>query len=110
MTMTLADGRQVLAAQCSEAALQAAITELAKACGWRVYHTHDSRRSEPGFPDLVLERRRRMIFAELKTERGRLSATQREWLDALRSVPGIQVRLWRPSDWQSGRIETELRG
>lgn len=35
---------------------QAAVMELARLLGWRVYHTWDSRKSEPGFPDLVLVR------------------------------------------------------
>ena len=33
-----------------EADFQATVIELAELQGWRVYHTHDSRRSQPGLP------------------------------------------------------------
>jgi hypothetical protein len=40
-----------------ESVFQDQIVGLARFYGWdRVYHTHDSRRSHPGFPDLVLVR------------------------------------------------------
>lgn len=69
----------------------------AQASGWKVYHTYDSRRSTPGFPDLTMVRERRLIFAELKSEKGRLTTPQREWL-ALLSETGAEVYVWRPSD------------
>ena len=37
----------------TEKQFQSHIVQYAKMRGWLVYHTHDSRRSEPGFPDLV---------------------------------------------------------
>jgi hypothetical protein len=40
-------------------------TSLVHLLGWRVYHTWDSRKSEPDFPDLVLVRDR-VMFAELQ--------------------------------------------
>ena len=82
----------------SERDWQATVVQLAKLRGWRHYHTHDSRRSAPGFPDLVLVRGERVIFAELKTDTGRVSVAQREWLDALRLTPA-EVAIWRPRDW-----------
>lgn len=53
-----------------------------------IYHPRYSLGSEPGWPDLVLARRidRRLIFAELKTEKGVLSARQAEVLELLRAV------------------------
>ena len=91
-----------------------AVIELAKTCGWRVYHTHDSRRSEEGFPDLVMVRVRegiaRLVFAELKSEKGATTPEQQAWLYELRSVPGLrQVYLWRPEHWHDGTIEGVLR-
>ena len=74
--------------------------------GWRCYHTHDSRRSEAGFPDLVLVRRPRVVFAELKSERGKLTLDQRVWLDALEGCT-VERYVWRPSDWRA--IERLLR-
>ena len=76
----------------------AQVTELAETLGWTVYHTHDSRRSKAGFPDLVLVRRTALIFAELKTQRGALTGPQRQWLVDLH-LARQQTYVWRPSDW-----------
>lgn len=82
------------------------VIDLAHYCGWRVYHTWSSVHSPAGFPDLVLVRRERLLFVELKSERGRLTTAQEEWLGALRAVctrRGLlglpEVAVWRPSDW-----------
>jgi VRR-NUC domain len=83
----------------TEKQFQASVVEVARLHRWRVYHTHDSRRSEPGFPDLVMVRRRRIVFAELKAEKGRVTDTQREWIGALRMASACEVYVWRPSDW-----------
>jgi hypothetical protein len=83
----------------SEKDWQAQVIELALLNGWWPYHPFDSRRSEPGYPDLTLIRPPRLVFAELKTERGRLSIPQRHIIDLLRECPGIEVYVWRPSDW-----------
>ena len=48
---------------------QATVILTARTLGWTVYHTHDSRRSEPGFPDLVLARETLLMFVELKTDK-----------------------------------------
>jgi hypothetical protein len=56
---------------------------------------------DPGFPDLVLARRGRVIFAELKSEKGHLTKEQASWLGHLSSVRGTiapEVYEWRPSD------------
>jgi hypothetical protein len=74
------------------------VIDYARSRGWKVYHVFDSRRSEPGFPDLLLVRRR-LVMAELKTQTGKLTRAQREWLEALRQC-GIAVYTWRPSDWR----------
>lgn len=93
----------------TEKQLLEAVRDLARLTGWLVYHTHDSRRSEPGFPDLVMTRRGRLIFAELKSEKGRLTPQQHEWMDALVGRKDWEVYLWRPADWTSGHIERLLR-
>lgn len=91
----------------TEKDFQATVLELARVLGWRCYHTHDSRRSEPGFPDIVAVRPPRVIYAELKTERGRLTPTQRDWLSLLKGCPGVEAHVWRPSKWPE--IEAVLR-
>ena len=47
---------------------QPQVVKLAKLCGWRPYHTHDSRRSAAGFPDLILIKDGWLIAAELKVD------------------------------------------
>ena len=54
----------------TEKQFMTAVVEMARMLGWLVYHTHDSRRSEAGFPDIVAVRRERVVFIELKTEKG----------------------------------------
>lgn len=88
----------------SEKQFQSAVIALAKRHLWLCYHTFDSRKSQAGFPDLVLVRDR-IIFAELKTETGRPTADQERWLEGLREA-GAEVHLWKPSDWAS--IEATL--
>ena len=88
----------------SEKQFQAAVIEYAKLSGWKVFHPFESRRSEPGWPDLTLVRGGSLIFAELKTERGKLSKAQASWIAALTCVEQaclgqIEVHVWRPVDW-----------
>lgn len=91
----------------SEAVLQAHVLHLAALGGWRAYHTHDSRRSHRGFPDLVLVRPGvpgpQLVFAELKSSTGRATPEQTEWLGDLGQVEEctggvVLARLWRPQD------------
>jgi Holliday junction resolvase len=79
------------------------VLELAKATGWMAYHTFDSRRSSGGFPDLVLVKPPRVIFAELKTDKktAKLSQEQMTWLNAFIECSGVEVYLWRPRDWDN---------
>lgn len=115
----------------SEKQLERAIVELAKLNGWLIYHTRDSRGSVAGFPDLTLVRGIRLLFIELKTEKGKVSKAQQEWLDVLGAVAEeaagraedidgewgtgngercqthIEVHVFRPGDWPE--IERVLR-
>jgi hypothetical protein len=94
------------------------VRELARLFGWLCYHTHDSRHSEPGFPDLVLvktscgDQPGCIIFAELKSAAGRLTLAQRMWVQALEQCPGVEVHVWRPGDWDTivERLQTRCRG
>lgn len=94
-----------LPADLSEKQFQAHVIALAESHGWRTFHVYDSRRSAAGWPDLAICRAGVLILAELKTDVGRLTAAQTEWLDLLRTVPGLRVRLWRPSLWAAIRAE-----
>jgi hypothetical protein len=54
---------------------------------------------DAGFPDLVLARDGRVIFAELKTERGKPSPAQDRWMLEIRGRYDTSLcYLWRPSD------------
>jgi len=87
----------------SEADFQAQLITSAKKLGWRAYHTHDSRKSEEGFPDVVLvsRRQRRVIFAELKNDTERERPEQKLWADDLAACPGVELYLWRFMDWDA---------
>ena len=91
-----------------EKELQAWVLEAAITTGWLGYHTHDSRRSESGFPDLVLARERTM-FRELKISSAPsvVTAEQRVWLHRLRAA-GQDADVWTLADWPT-RIMQELR-
>lgn len=91
-----------------EKEFQREVVNHARLHGWRkIYHTYFSDRSEAGFPDLVLVRPGRIVFAELKTMKGKVSPTQDEWLTALMDG-GAEVYTWRPCCWNSGEIEKVL--
>jgi Holliday junction resolvase len=85
--------------------LQAALEQHLRIRGWRYYHSYNSQRSVAGFPDVIALRDKRVLVAEIKTSRGRVSAPQREWLAAFEQA-GIPAYLWRfPEDWsQVGRL------
>lgn len=108
----------------TEAALQEQIRKLAQTFGWKYYHTHDSRNSPEGFPDVVLVRAGVLIFAELKREGLNPTRAQNAWIHELTSVQGeaervcefdygidiyrpVRVFVWRPSDLTE--IERTLR-
>lgn len=70
--------------------------------GWRTAVQGDGK----GFPDLVLTRPPRVIFAELKIPRTAkqqpeklLSPEQQEWLEQLTLCTGVETYLWTPRDW-----------
>lgn len=90
----------------SERHFQAFVVKLARSFGWRVYHTYDSRRSSPGFPDLVMVKAGRVIAAELKADRGKTTEAQNEWLDDLHNA-GVETWVWRPAD--KGRLALVLQ-
>ncbi len=95
----------------SETEFQSQVIDLAHIHGYR--HMHVRRTigrhrqwvtgtSTIGWPDLTLwaPLHHRIMFAELKTETGKLSADQELVLTELVSA-GAHVHLWRPSQLQS---------
>ena len=80
----------------SEKDLQGSVLETMRWQGWMCYHTFDSRRSAGGFPDLVAVRPPRLMFVEFKSEKGKLSSLQIDWLDELVQAHD-EVYVVRPS-------------
>ena len=106
----------------TEREFQNTVIEAAQACGWRVAHfrpgmtSRVDRQGKPiwvtavqadgrGFPDLVLVRGNRLLFAEIKSQKGKVTVEQQAWLDAL-GVGLVEVYVWRPGDWPT--IEAAL--
>lgn len=98
---------RLLAEAMPESELLGNVRTLARWYGWLPYHTHNSQRSEPGFPDLILCRGDQILAVELKSVAGRLSECQKVWLAALVTA-GVEVRIWTPEDWLARRVHREL--
>ncbi len=89
---------------------QKTVIEYAKLRGWRVAHfrgawSRDGKRymtpvqaDGAGFPDLVLVRGKRVVYIELKSDKGVVSKEQEEWLHALQDA-NQEVFVWRPNSW-----------
>ena len=100
--MEAAHYRQALRLAWSEREFTDEVVRLAKDKGWMVAHFRPARTNtgwatamagHVGFPDIVLAKDGRVIFAELKSEKGRVLGEQKKWLAHTRGY------LWRPSDW-----------
>lgn len=93
-------------ASMSEAQLAEAIYGLAHAYGWLFVHFRPARTAkgyrtsftgDEGFPDVVLVKPPRVLFLELKAERGRIRPMQQVWGAALEQCPGVIYRVCRPN-------------
>jgi hypothetical protein len=90
----------------TEADLQRLVIELCDRLGLHHYHTFDSRRSEPGWPDLVIIGDA-IIYRELKSRAGVLTPAQRRWGSRIERAGGDWA-VWRPVDWQNMTIGSQL--
>lgn len=100
----------------TEAMFTDQVLELAGILGWTTAHfrpamtTHGWRTpvqgDGKGFPDLILCRRDRLVVAELKVGRNKVTADQLHWLDSFKAA-GAEVFVWTPADWDE--ITGELR-
>jgi hypothetical protein len=81
-----------------EKTFMARVVFAARALDWLVFHDYDSRNSQEGFPDLVMVRGNRLIFAELKKASGRLEDKQILWLARLEQT-GAECYLWKPEQF-----------
>ena len=98
-------------AKISEAQFQKSVIQCAKAYGWRVHAERPGRFSDgrwatmiqgdKGFPDLVMVRGQRLLFAELKVGKNKLSDEQCQWIIDLTNLMSMEVAVysWTPKDW-----------
>ncbi|HUX72257.1 MAG TPA: VRR-NUC domain-containing protein [Cellulomonadaceae bacterium] len=108
MSPTQTQYRDMAAAKMTESDLLGSVRRIAKDLGLRAYHTHDSRRSEPGFPDLVIVGPDGVLYRELKTQKGRVRPEQTAWItDLIRA--GQNAGLWRPTDLLNGTVLDDMR-
>jgi hypothetical protein len=108
----------------TERRFQRQVTDYARLMGWRVREdraTNQRRdcawcrrplccaacsrpvsvlRNDAGMLDLILIRRPRIVWAELKSERGKLTVEQAACVAELRAC-GQEVFVWRPRDWEA---------
>ena len=96
MSISHDEFRKIVQSSTSEKDFQKTVQKLATIKGWYWYHASMSMRDNAGFPDLVMVRRDRVVFAELKTEKGRVRKAQSAWLGALKDSGCVEVYLWRP--------------
>ncbi len=103
----------------SERDLQNAIVDAAHLYGYLVFHTRPALSAKgwrtpvqydgKGFVDLVLVGADRIIFAEIKSEKGKLSREQEHWLEGLSKVAAVtdrvRVCVWTPADWPERVLE-----
>ena len=101
--------RELIGVQ-SEDSFEVAVIRLARLYGWCGYHVrysvastrgiHLARRDGHmdgyGWPDWCFVRDR-ILYRELKTNRGRLTPDQKRWAHVLANG-GADVRVWRPRD------------
>lgn len=97
----------------SEDVFKDAVLRQALAFGWMRFHPLPAMNSrgryatfqqgEKGYPDLTLARKGVVIFRELKSNTGVLTAEQKAWGEELGDLWGV----WRPTDWH--QIITTLR-
>jgi hypothetical protein len=88
----------------SERLFQDKVEQIAKMNGWLIFHASPHlvrpgvwRSDGKGFPDLCLcHPSRGLIFAELKSQEGRLSHDQKLWAEALLNA-GVEHYVWRPN-------------
>ena len=97
MTMLDRAAAAVLPPQ-SERSFQCQVIEAARGLGWKPYWSWSSLHSPKGWPDLVLIRRPRIVFLELKAQRTPVTPEQHETIEALRAC-GLTAMVARPSDW-----------
>lgn len=93
----------------TEAAFTREVIAFARQHGWRVAHFRPARTQAgrwvtavqgdgKGFLDIVAVRGERIVVAELKVGKNRLTPEQLAWLNVWSATPA-EVYVWRPAQW-----------
>ena len=102
----------------TERDFQSWVNDLLALRGWRkVYEdvpltkcykcgTYPPQRKVRGHPDIEIVRGNRLVYLELKSDKGRVQPEQRETIDALKKVTTTSAGIMRPSN--RGWIEEAL--
>ena len=90
----------------TEEQLAGEVEDLLNIFQWRWCHFRPARTEHgwrtavsgyKGFPDYIAARLPRLIIFELKSEKGKLTPEQAEWLELLRNCTSIEAYCWRPN-------------
>ena len=96
------------------------VIDYARLRGWKVAHFRSVRIQRKdgsvfyqtpvqadgaGFPDLCLVRPSRIVFAEIKSSKGKVSPEQDTWLKALAATEKVEVYVWKPEDFGPEVVE-----
>lgn len=106
-----ADALSAVYAAMTEAQLQRSIREYLTSRGYRVWVFPIMKRTMAGVPDLTFWHSQRpgvLHCWELKTVKGRIQPAQQIAINHLSTVPGIDARIVRPSEWPALRDELEI--
>ena len=105
--------RQIMDEQMSEKDFENTVVEYAQRMGWKVIHIPTIKAENEhgevyyltpyvgdgkGFPDWIFIRER-VVWPELKKQKGKLSDDQKKWRDWLLAAKQ-EWYCWRPSDWE----------
>lgn len=101
----------------TEKELERAIAEMARFLGFMVFHARPAQTSKgwrtpvaydgKGYPDLTLVGNGRVVFLEVKSDKGKLSPDQEGWKRHIIQA-GAEYFLLTPQSWTSGEVDTIL--
>lgn len=92
----------------TEAVFQGRVTKLAEEHGWEWMHVGRTGKYGAvgckgtlgtGWPDLVLLKGSRLLFAELKSQKAPYLRPSQQLTLGMLAQTGAETYVWRPSDW-----------
>lgn len=91
----------------TEAQFASAVEDLLEIYNWKWCHFRPAETKKgwrtplsghKGLPDYIAVKNGRLLMFELKSDTGKISLNQMEWLNLLRKTKA-EVYVWFPSDW-----------